>query len=169
MSKNILAITGSYRKEGIIHQAVEIVVSALEQRMQTVEVLDLLDYHVEFCTNCRQCAQQPGDDPGKCQLADDMTLIIAKIEQADALLLAAPVNFGAITAIYKRFLERLICYAYWPYEKEYPTFRKKSHKNPAILITSSSGLASFGNRLSLSAITSLKGIVVNDPVSTSKH
>jgi multimeric flavodoxin WrbA len=63
--------------------------------------------------------------------------LIDKIEQADGYILASPVNFGSVTAIFKRFMERLIVYAYWPWGKNTPKFRKQSVVNKKAVLVSS--------------------------------
>ncbi len=46
-------------------------------------------------------------------------------------------NFGSVTAIFKRFMERLVPYAYWPWDKDYPKFRKAHCASKrAVLISS---------------------------------
>ena len=120
----ILAINGSYRDDGITDQAVEEMVQAVESAGAEVEVILLRELPIEFCHNCRDCTQQPGVIPGKCVLHDGMDELINKIEQADGYILASPTNFGSVTALYKRFMERLVVYAYWPWDKNYPQFRK---------------------------------------------
>jgi len=66
-----------------------------------------------------------------------MEELIDKIEQADGYILAAPTNFGSATAIFKRFLERLIVYAYWPWGENAPKFRKLGvRKKKAVLVSS---------------------------------
>ncbi len=37
--------------------------------------------------------------------------LIARIEATDALILASPTNFSLVTAVFKRFMERLVVYA----------------------------------------------------------
>jgi multimeric flavodoxin WrbA len=135
----ILAINGSYRDDGITDQAVEAMVRAVESAGAEVEVILLREYPIEFCLNCRECTQQAGDLPGKCVQHDRMEKLINKIEQADSFILASPTNFGSVTAIFKRFMERLIVYAYWPWDKNYPQFRKASvQKKKAVLISKES-------------------------------
>jgi len=136
MSK-ILAINGSYRDDGITDQVVEKMLSLLNTAGTETEVITLRDYPVEFCHNCRQCTQAPGDTPGKCVLDDGMQELIDKIEQADGYILASPVNFGSVTAIFKRFMERLIVYAYWPWGVNTPKFRKQSVTNKKAVLVSS--------------------------------
>jgi len=133
----ILAINGSYRDDGITDQAVDALVQALESGGAEVEVVRLRDYPIEFCLNCRECTQHPGDSPGQCVQHDGMETLVHKIEQADGYILAAPTNFGSVTAIFKRFMERLIVYAYWPWQAHAPKFRK-THvaRKKAVLVSS---------------------------------
>jgi multimeric flavodoxin WrbA len=133
----ILAINGSYRDDGITDQAVEAIVKAVESAGAEVELVLLREHPIEFCLNCRECTQQTGDSPGKCVQHDGMEELINKIERADGYILASPTNFGSVTAIYKRFMERLIVYAYWPWDMNYPKFRKENlPKKKAVLVSS---------------------------------
>ena len=133
----ITAIVGSYRKEGIIDTAVdEILASAREEGAETTKIY-LIDRHIEFCTNCRSCTQQDGVQRGECPIADEMDKILDEIERSDAVVLASPVNFGTVTAIMKRFIERLTCYAYWPWGANAPKMRNKSKGKRAIVVASS--------------------------------
>lgn len=150
-----LAINGSYRDDGAIDQAVEAAARAVEARGATVEIVRLRDYPIEFCLNCRHCTQQPGDAPGDCVLDDRMHELIGKIEAADGLILASPTNFYAVTALFKRFMERLIPYAYWPWGMHAPKFRKKAPLKKAILIASSAAPGPMG-RLFYSTLRQLR-------------
>ena len=134
---NILAINGSYRDDGITDQTVEALTQALEAAGADVEILLLREYPVEFCLNCRACTQQPGAAPGECVRHDGMQELIDKIERADCYILAAPTNFGSATAIFKRFMERLVVYAYWPWDMNGPQYRKaQSPKKKALIVSS---------------------------------
>jgi multimeric flavodoxin WrbA len=133
----ILIINGSYRDDGITDQAVEAASIALRASGADLDTVLLRDYPIEFCLNCRECTQQPGDAPGECVLHDGMGDLIHKIERADAYVLASPTNFGSVTAVFKRFMERLVPYAYWPWGESYPKFRKDgAQRKKAMLITS---------------------------------
>lgn len=133
----ILAINGSYRKNGITDQVVDAMAQSLRASGAEVEITLLREYPIEFCLNCRECTQQPGTTPGRCVHNDGMQALIEKIEKADGYIFASPTNFGSVTAIFKRFFERLTPYAYWPWGKLAPEYRKaKSPKKKAILITS---------------------------------
>ena len=135
--KRILAINGSYRDGGLTDQAVERLVRELEAMNADVDHVKLREYPIEFCRNCRQCMQQPGDAPGRCVHNDGMAALIDKIEAADGYVLAAPTNFSSVTALFKRFSERLAVYGYWPWGKPFPVFRKaKMPKKPAVIVSS---------------------------------
>lgn len=133
----ILAINGSYRDDGITDQTVEALAQAAVAAGAEVETILLREYPIEFCTNCRACTQQPGAAPGECAIHDDMQALIDKIERADCYILASPTNFGSVTALFKRFMERLAVYAYWPWEMSGPQFRKaQAPKKKALLVSS---------------------------------
>jgi len=133
----VLSINGSYSDNGMTDQAVDAAVRALIDLGAEVEDIQLREHEIEFCLNCRACTQAPGESPGQCVLDDGMQELLEKIEQADGYILAAPTNFGSVTAIFKRFMERLIVYAYWPWSANKPVFRKaKSPRKKAILISS---------------------------------
>ena len=157
-TKKILAIVGSYRKEGTVDLAVSaILASAAECGAETSKIY-LADAYVEFCTNCRTCTQAPGDCRGTCVIPDDMAGILRQIDEADGLVLGSPVNFGDVTALTKRFQERLICYAYWPWDaKGFPKLRNKAKTKKAVLVTSSAAPAFLG-RLMMHSLGSLKKI-----------
>ena len=135
--KKILAINASYRADGITDQTVEALRQAVETFGGEVEVVKLREYPLDFCRNCRECTQQPGEDPGCCVLRDGMQGLIDKIEWADGYILASPTNFGSTTALFKRFMERLVVYAFWPWDMNSPQYRKAQVvKKKAILVSS---------------------------------
>lgn len=135
--KRILAINGSYRDDGITDQAVGEILNEAAVLGAVVEHVRLRDYPIEFCINCRECMQLPGEAPGKCVLNDGMAELITKIEQADAFVLAAPTNFYTVTALFKRFMERLSPFGYWPWGVPAPAYRKaQSAKKPTVIISS---------------------------------
>lgn len=136
MKGNILGIVGSYRRGGTIDQAVSAVLATAAEVGAMTEKIHLLDRNIEFCTNCRRCTQEPGEAAGTCPLRDDMADLIARIEEADALVLGTPVNCGGVNALTQRFLERLTGFAYWPWGEPAPKMRRKKSKK-AVLVTSS--------------------------------
>jgi multimeric flavodoxin WrbA len=156
LKRRILAINGSYRDDGITDQAVATLIENLQALDADVEHVRLRDYPIEFCRNCRECMQQPGESPGHCVHNDGMAEIVQKIEAADGYILAAPTNFYSVTAIFKRFSERLAVYGFWPWGAYAPIFRKaKLQKKPAVIISSCAAPGILG-RLTYSTNKNLK-------------
>jgi multimeric flavodoxin WrbA len=142
MSSKVVAIVGSYRKGGTIDRVVEAVLDGAREKGAETHTIYLTDQHIEFCTNCRQCTQTQGTERGKCPQKDDMEPILAEIEAANAVVLASPVNYYNVTAIHRRFLERMIGYFYWPWGQKLLTQRSKLQPRKAVLVTAA-GMPGF--------------------------
>ncbi len=132
----ILGIVGSYRKQGIIDRLVTEALTAAEAAGATTKKVYLIDARIEFCRNCRHCTQQPGPQRGACVLSDDVDAILADWADCDGLILGAPVNFFNVTAVTRRFMERLVGFAYWPWGQMAPSRRTKPAGKKAVIITS---------------------------------
>ncbi|MDJ0700185.1 MAG: flavodoxin family protein [Woeseiaceae bacterium] len=144
----VLAINGSYRDNGITDQALAAARKILLERGAEVETIDLRRQEIDFCLNCRACTQVEGTDPGTCVIDDGMHDIVRKIEDADAYILAVPTNYSSATAIFKRFMERLTVYGYWPWGATGPKDRKQHlPRKKALLITSCAAPGIFGRVL----------------------
>ncbi|ORJ63127.1 flavodoxin family protein [Geothermobacter hydrogeniphilus] len=143
-----LAIIGSYRQGGTIDSVVGEIMTSLEESGLKTETIYLREQHIEFCANCRACLQKQGSVRGKCPLDDDMDAILAAIETADCLVLGAPVNFGNINALTRAFMERCICFAYWPWDTPAPKIRKHRPTKKALLISASAAPAWLGRHFS---------------------
>ncbi len=135
MNKKVVAIVGSYRKGGTIDRVVEAVLDGAKEKGAQTHTIYLTDQHIEFCINCRQCSQTPGPERGKCPQHDDLEPMLQEIEAADAVVLASPVNYFDVTAIYRRFLERLLGFTYWP-PNWMPSPRVKQKPRKAVLVAS---------------------------------
>lgn len=151
----ILGIVGSYRKGGVIDTLVsEVLAGAREEGATTVKIY-LAEKQIEFCTNCRHCTQQPGPEPGICIHRDDMEDILALWKDSEGLVIGAPVNFFNVTALTRRFMERLVCQAYWPWGAKAPVMRTRIRNKKAVLITSAA-MPGFLGRIFTGAPRALK-------------
>jgi NAD(P)H-dependent FMN reductase len=137
MGRRIVAIVGTYRRGATIDSAINTMLEAARELGAHTHSIHLAEQHIEFCRNCRQCTQEPGDARGKCAQKDDLEEILAEIESADAVVLASPVNCYNVTAIFRRFMERLIGAAYWPWGEKAPRLRSKRQPRKAVLVASS--------------------------------
>jgi len=164
----LLAINGSYRENGAIDQAVDLALQTATKAGMLTDVVQLRDFPIGFCHNCRHCTQVPGEAPGDCVHQDRMRELIERIEAADVYVLASPTNFYSATALFKRFMERLIVYSYWPWGARAPVLRKKPPDKRAMVIASSAAPGLMG-RLFYSTLKQLKmtaGTIGATPVDT---
>jgi NAD(P)H-dependent FMN reductase len=158
MPKTIVAIVGTYRKAGVTDTAVDEILKAAQAAGIQTSKIYLIDKHIEFCTNCRTCTQQPGPTRGACPLNDDMAEILDRLDAADALVIASPINFFNVTAVTRKFLERLLVYACWPWGSTIPKFRITKPVKKAVLVTSSGAPAFIGKIFFRPALGALKAI-----------
>lgn len=153
----VVGVIGSYRKGHITDQAVSAVLAGTEAVGAQTEKLYLIDKHIEFCTNCRKCAQQESQAARTvCIHDDDMAEILDLLDSADALVLGSPVNFFDVTAITRRFIERLLVYVYWPWGAAVPKPRVKKMIRKAVVITASAAPAWLARLLMRSPVRILK-------------
>lgn len=133
---NLVALVGSYRKGGMSDSLVDEMLTVAADAGVAVRKIYLSEVAIAFCRNCRRCTQAPGPARGVCDLQDDLAALLETIDQADALILASPVNFFTVTAVTKRLVERLVCGAYWPWGQLAPKLRVSRPQRPALLVTS---------------------------------
>ena len=143
----ILVINGSYRPGGITDQTLEAMRRTLADDGHEVIEAPLRDLDIRFCLNCRECTQQLGAEPGRCVQKDDMANLIGQIEACDGCILASPTNCGAVTALFKRFMERLVVYGYWPWDAPAPKPRRPGRRMPTVLVSSSGAPGLMGRWL----------------------
>ncbi len=153
--KNVLAVIGSYRIGGIVDQAIDEILSSAEESGARTKKIFLKDQRIEFCRNCRACTQAPGKQRGQCVIEDDMNNILDEIEKANAIVLGSPMNFGTVTAVMKVFVERLVCFAWWPWGKGTPKVRDDIKTKRAVIVVSSAA-PSFLARVSSKMVKLLK-------------
>jgi len=157
MAKKIVGIVGSYRKGRVIDTAVSEILKGAEAHGAEICKIYLVDKHIEFCANCRKCTQEKDVGPrARCVHNDDMEDILRQVDSADGLVLGSPVNFSNVTAVTKRFIERLLPYAYWPWGAKIPNFRIKNANKEAVIVTSSAAPAFLGRILMRAPLTALK-------------
>jgi multimeric flavodoxin WrbA len=142
MSARVVAILGSYRSDGVTDRAVEAVLEGARVLGAQTRTFHLTEQHIEFCRNCRECTQQPGVERSPCNQQDDLETMLKEVEAADAVVLASPVNYYNVTALFRRFLERLLGYVYWPWGQNGPALRNKQRPRKAVLVASA-GMPGF--------------------------
>lgn len=162
----VVAIVGSYRKQGAVDSAVDEILDEINRLGLSSEKIYLLDRHIEFCSNCRECMQSAGQERGRCIIDDDMNPLLDKIGQAEYLILGAPVNLNNVTALTRKFMERCVGFGYWPWGEPMPKLRDKTLSKRSLLVSSSAAPTWVGRYLTgaLSALKMLSKILHARPV-----
>lgn len=160
-NKKVIGIVGSYRKGGVVDKAISEILLAASRNGAEVEKVYLVDKHIGFCTNCRECTQTPGEARGRCILVDDMEALLQDIEAADSLVIGSPVNFNNVTAITRTFMERCVGYVYWPWGMKKPLIRTPGlgRKVALVCACSSPGRMGMTFRSTLDALKYLANIL----------
>jgi len=81
--------------------------------------------------------QEPGRERGHCVLHDDLEHLLQTIEEADAYVIGAPVNFYNVNALTRRFMERCVGFAYWPWGQGAPKIRRPGTDKKCVLVSAS--------------------------------
>lgn len=121
----VIAFNGSPRKSWntaiLLNKALE---GAAAQGAET-EIVNLYDLNYKGCISCFSCKRKEGKSYGKCAMNDDLTSILRKVEEADAIILGSPIYLGTTTGEMRSFLERLL-FPYLVYDKSHSTlFNRK--------------------------------------------
>jgi multimeric flavodoxin WrbA len=131
MSVKALAINGSPRTKcntaTVLNYALE---GAASQGAET-ELIHLYKLNFKGCISCFSCKLKDGESYGRCAVNDDLTPILKKAEEADAIILGSPIYLGTATGEMRSFMERLI-FPYLVYDVNHSTLFKRRIKTGLI-------------------------------------
>ena len=131
--KTIIAINTSPRAKWNTGQMVRAAAAGAEDAGATVEVIDL--YKLEPFMGCRSCfACMTEGHYDACAFKDGLSETLAKLRDADGIIMGTPVYFGQPTAGYRALHERL-CFQHLTYQIE--GFSSNKHPVPVLFITTS--------------------------------
>lgn len=100
----ILAINGSPKAQGNTALLIKTVCEPLEAAGIETETIQIGGKPMRGCIACMKCWE---NQDGKCVLKDDqLNDIVAKIEEADGLILGSPTYFADVTAEMKALIDR---------------------------------------------------------------
>lgn len=107
----ILAISGSYHKEGVINSLVDKAIAGVREIYPNaqIEKIKLVEKKIEYCRGCHTCYKSdPDKEMGTCVINDDMQELYKKLNEAQGYIFATPIYIGTVTALMKSFWERFI-------------------------------------------------------------
>jgi multimeric flavodoxin WrbA len=102
----VLGIYGSPRQGGNSDILLEEALKGAESEGAEVSSIRASDLKISGCLECGGC-----DETGACVVDDEMGSVYSKLEEADAIILAAPMFFYGLPAQVKALIDR--CQAPW--------------------------------------------------------
>lgn len=117
----IMAFNGSPRKKK--WNTVSLLENALKGAASVgaeTELVQLYDLNFSGCISCFSCKKINRRKDGICAVQDDLTSVLDRVKNTDALIMGTPVYYGAESAAARAFLERL-CFPYNNYAKDMRT------------------------------------------------
>ncbi len=97
-----IAINGSHRAGASTSRLLRLVLDGLESRGWDVELVELSQLDIAYCTGCSACLKGRA-----CPLEDDLGNVVSRIQEADAVVLGTPNYFQNVTARMKCFMDRM--------------------------------------------------------------
>jgi len=123
----IIAFNGSPRKKGNTAMLLEKAIEGAKSQGAETELIHLYDLNFKGCRSCFSCKTKGSESYGKCAVKDDLTPILKKIEEADAIIFGSPIYFGTVTGEMRSFMERLM-FPYLTYTSPPQSLFKKKIK-----------------------------------------
>lgn len=102
MSKNIVVLSGSPRKNGNTVRLADAFIEGANAAGKEISLFPVAELQIGGCRGCGYCFK----NQGACIQKDDMPPILDALRQADALVLASPVYYFGVTAQIKLAIDR---------------------------------------------------------------
>jgi multimeric flavodoxin WrbA len=100
----VVAINGSPHKDGNTAYALKQTGAELQKEGIEFEVIEVGGKHVRGCIGCNKCAENQNE---KCNFTNDIVNeTVAKMKEADGIVLGSPVYYSGIAGTMKCFLDR---------------------------------------------------------------
>lgn len=143
MSKNVLIISSSPRKNGNSDVLCDQFAKGAKESGNTVEKICLKDKNINYCNGCGVCIK------GKpCPQKDDAAEMVQKMIDSDVIVMATPVYFYTMSAQMKTLIDRA-CARYMEIEnKEFYFIMTAADPNRSALKRTLESLRGFTSCLS---------------------
>ena len=127
----VLAINGSPRTKCNTATLLTNALEGVASQGAETELVHLYKLNFKGCISCFACKLKNGESYGRCAVKDDLTPILKKAEEADAIILGSPIYLGTATGEMRSFMERLI-FPYLVYDANHSTLFTKKIKTGLI-------------------------------------
>ena len=100
----VVAFNGSPRKEGNTFQSLQVVMAELQKEGIETELIQVGGKTLHGCTACYGCYKNKDRE---CVIKkDDLNSYVAKMIEADGIIIGSPVYFSNVTSEVKAFMDR---------------------------------------------------------------
>ena len=125
----IIALYGSPRRQGNTASLLKAAVAGAREAGAVVEEVSLRDLKISPCLEIYACKKE-----GQCAIKDDFALLADKLLAAEAVMLASPIFFYAVSAHVKALMDR--CQSLWvkKYWLEKQPLGKLDNKKPGLFL-----------------------------------
>lgn len=106
--KKVIAINGSPRKNGNTAMLLENALNGAKSKGADIEIVNLVDLNFKGCISCFACKRKDSKYKCMCAINDDLTPVLKKVMDSDAVILGSPIYLGDVSALTRAFLERLV-------------------------------------------------------------
>ncbi len=103
MTKNILVLSGSFRKGGNSDVLCDEFIKGALEAGNKVEKIYVNDKKINYCRGCGVC-----NTTHKCVQKDDMAEILDKMIKADVIVMATPIYFYTMNGQMKTLIDRTV-------------------------------------------------------------
>jgi multimeric flavodoxin WrbA len=121
----VIAINGSPRKKWNTATLLEKALEGAASEGAETEIIHLYDLNFKGCTSCFACKLKGGKSYGKCAMQDELTPVLEKLKDADAVILGSPIYLGNSTGEMRSFFERYV-FPYLVYSNTLPSLYLKN-------------------------------------------
>ena len=104
----VIAINGSPRKNWNTDTLLKKVLEGAASAGAETEMGYLYDLKFCGCKSCMACKLKKEPRPNRCVLRDELTPVLDKVHEADAVVLGSPIYFSEVTGEMRSFFERFL-------------------------------------------------------------
>ena len=104
----VIAINGSPRKNWNTDTLLKKTLEGAASAGAETEMVYLYDLKFRGCVSCLACKLKKEPRPNRCVLRDDLTAVLDKVHEADAVILGSPIYFSEVTGEMRSFFERFL-------------------------------------------------------------
>lgn len=127
----VMAFNGSPREKWNTATLLNKALAGAAEKGAETELIHLYQLNYSGCRSCFTCKLKEGGSRGKCVLRDDLSPVLEKAWQADALILGTPIYFGTATGEMRSFFERLL-FPWYSYDIDRQSFFDKEIRTALI-------------------------------------